>query len=106
MQFKGKCRAEFRSDARFAFHRDGTVHHIHNILGDGHPQPGSLNPADGAVLLPFEGFENMLHKRLAHADAVILDHKLIIGIALRRSRLFRDPHADDTACPRIFHAVA
>ena len=45
---------EFAALARFTFNRNGAAHHIHNVLGDGHAQTGTLNAADGGAFLPAE----------------------------------------------------
>ena len=66
MRAESKGNRKCGSHSLLALHLNETIHHIHNILGDGHSQPGSLNLVDGGVFLPLEGFENVLClKRLA-----------------------------------------
>ena len=40
-----KGNRKFRSHTLLALHLDGTVHHIHNILGNRHTKTRSRNPA-------------------------------------------------------------
>ena len=106
MQPEHKGYDEFRSHSLLALHLYGAVHHVHDILGDGHSQPCALNPADGAGCLPLKGLENMLKELRAHADAVIPDSELIFCISRRGSALFRDSHAHDAACSGILDGIA
>ncbi len=97
---------KFSSHALFARHRDGTVHHIHDIFRDRHAKTGPLDFTDGAVALPLKGLKNMRHKLRTHADAAVLDGKLIAAVAGRSARFFCDPHTDMAAGPRIFYGIA
>ena len=81
-----------------ALHRDGPVHHIHDVSGDGHAQAGALNAAGGGVVLSLEGLKDMGDKLLAHPDAGVLHAELISGVSRRGPRLLR--HADADHAPR------
>ena len=89
---------EFAALARFTFNRNGAAHHIHNVLGDGHTQAGTLNAADGGAFLPAERLKDVLLERFAHTNAIVLDAELIAATALGRTVLLGNADADRTAC--------
>ena len=89
---------EFAALARFAFDRDGAAHHIHDVLGDGHTQAGTLNAADGGAFLPAERLKDVLLELFAHTNAIVLDAELIAATALGRTVLLGNADADRTAC--------
>ena len=49
--------------------RDRPAHGVHNVLGDGHAQPGPLRFPDPGVVLPAEGLKDDLLILLGHPDA-------------------------------------
>ena len=66
---------ECGSFSLLALHLDGAVHHLHDILRDGHAQAGASVPACVASVLLGEGVKDMGHKIRAHADTGIGDGK-------------------------------
>lgn len=77
---------------------DGAAHHIHDVLGDGHAQTGTLDLAHGGASLPLKGIEDLLRKLRAHADAVVLDPDLILLPVLPGPRQLSEPDGDRSAC--------
>ncbi len=77
---------------------DGAAHHIHDVLGDGHAQTGTLDLAHGGASLPLKGIEDPLRKLRAHADAIVLDPDLILLPALPGPRQLSEPDGDRSAC--------
>ena len=106
MRAEGKGNRKCGSHSLLALHLNETIHHIHNILGDGHSQPGSLNLVDGGVFLPLEGFENVLYEFRTHTDSIILNGKFIIRVSLRGTGFLRDPHIDHTTRTCVFNRIA
>ena len=103
---EGEAEVKFGPHTLFALYGNGTVHHVNDVLGDRHAKTGSLNFTDGAVAFPLERFENMLHKLLAHTNAVVFDTEFIMGIAFRSTGFLCNPHTDGAACARIFYGIA
>ncbi len=83
---------EFGATSHFALHFDGTAHHIHDILGDGHAQTGTLDATDSSTLLAGKRFEEMLLEILAHTDAIVFHMDFILGIALQLHRILFHSH--------------
>ena len=78
------------------------MHLFHQVLDDGHAQTGALSV--GNVFLG-EGIEDMLQKRLAHADAGVgngpaIGHHLVFHPQALEARGDASPH------PVILHRVA
>ncbi len=103
---EGEGYQEFRAHALLAFHPDGAVHHVHDVLRDRHPKPGSLDLADGGVALPLKGLEDAPHEFLAHADASILDGELEVRVSSGRQGRLSNPHGDQAARAGIFDGIA
>ena len=62
---------ELAALALLAADRDVAAHRVHNILGDRHPQPGTLRFLHPGVVLSAEGFKYDLLVLLRHADSRI-----------------------------------
>ena len=62
-------------------HPDGAAHHIHDVFGDGHAKAGALDTADRGGALPLKRLKDFFGKFRAHADAVVLDAKLVLPAA-------------------------
>ena len=58
--------------AEFAFHPDGTAHHIQEVLGDGEPQAGAFHLLAAGGADAFEFFKEAGKVLLADADARVL----------------------------------
>ena len=56
---------------------NGTTHHIHNILGDGHAKSCALGSAHSGSPLPLKRRKDLLYKFLTHADSIILYPDLV-----------------------------
>lgn len=68
-ELHGECAA----CAALAFHANLSAHQIHQIFGDGHSQPGSLNALCGAVRLACKGVEDGAQVIRADADPIVPD---------------------------------
>ena len=97
---------KLRTGSYLAFHLDGSSHHIHDILGNGHAQSRTLDAADSGSLLPGKGLKEMLLELLAHAQACVLHMNLILCIALQAHRVLLYPYADGTARIGKLHGIA
>ena len=81
---KPKWKADYKFGA-FSLHSlnlNGTAHHIHNILGNGHAKSCTLSPADCGSTLSLKRRKNLLYKFLTHADSVILYTDLVQSTVL------------------------
>ena len=84
---------------------DCAVHHAHDILRDGHAQPGPLYAVGLGLLRPGEGLKNMGDEILGHPKSIVGDDKLVLSPALGKGRHLLDPKADASAVGRIFHRI-
>ena len=89
----------------FAFHFNRSLHHFHQVLGDGHAQPRTAVLAGSRRILLAEGIKNLRQIFLAHADARVADGKTQSGIALALLHVFHDK-TDRTSSGRKLHRVA
>ena len=78
---KIKAHSKGSALAQLTLHFNSTAHHIHSVLGNGHPQACALDAANSGTLFALEGIKDMLQKILAHTDAAIADYEIIMGIA-------------------------
>ena len=76
---------------------DGAAHHIHDVFGDGHAKSGALYPAYCGGALPLKRLEDLLGKLRTHADAVVLDAKLVLPAAAHLSGKLPDTYRDRAA---------
>ena len=105
-QFQVQDDGELRTLSLLAVYGDGSVHHIHDVLGDGHAQSGTLHAVHHRGLFPREGFEDVLLVLQAHANARVLDAELILGIALSRTGILYDAQAYRSACRSELDGIA
>ena len=96
---------KFGAFALFCQNLNGTAHHIHNILGNGHAKPCTLDPADRGSTFPLKGRKDLLYKFLAHADSVILYPDLIQFTALYCPRVLSDPDRNGSSCRCKLHCI-
>ena len=78
---KIKAHSKGSALAQLALHFNSTTHHIHSVLGNGHPQACALDAANSGTLFALEGLKNMPQKLLAHANTAITNDEIIMGIA-------------------------
>ena len=71
---------EFRADALFRFDLDAAVHHLHDVLRDGHAEAGAAVLALAAAVLLGEGVEDFGDEGRVHADARVLDAEFHRGL--------------------------
>ena len=73
---------EFAALSLLALHLNDAVHGVHNMLGNGHAQAGTLGPVNPGFVLAGEGVENLVFELRRHADAVVLDMEMGADIVL------------------------
>ena len=71
---------EFTSLSRRASQLDGTLHCLHDCLGNRHAKTGTLNFLDRRIIRPCKGIENILLELRVHADTVILHPEMTANI--------------------------
>ena len=79
--------------AQLAFDLDATVHHINDVLRDGHPQARALNAAHRGSVLAREVVEDVVDELGRHTDAVVLHVEHVGHVIFEGARLFG--YADD-----------
>ncbi len=89
-----------------ALHLDIAVHHIDDVLGDGHAQSGALNLQRPLVIGPLEGMEYLFHEFRGHTDAVVLKYKLVTAHFLLIGGLLENGNVDLAAVRSVFYRVA
>ena len=72
---------ELRAHVRLALDADFAAHSIDDILRNRHAQAAALRLLHAQAILTREGFKNMAHILVRHADAVILHDKGQMHIA-------------------------
>ncbi len=97
---------EFAAPSLFTAERDGALHHIDDVLGNGQAQAGSLNAAFRNRPLSCKGIKNMLLERRVDADSVIPNSELIGCIAFSAAFALDDAHIDRSADRRELHGIA
>ena len=105
-QLQGQLDGEGGALALDALHGDGAVHHVDEVLGDGHAQAGSLDAADGGGALAFERVEDVLDELRAHADARVRHDEPVAPVARRRAIELVDLHLHEAAGVRELQGVA
>ena len=84
---------ERRTDALFAVHRDVAVHHLHDVLRDGHAQPGTAVFIGLVLVLLGEGVKDFRKVGFVHADTRIFYDKAHGGVPLETGlRLHEERH--------------
>ena len=96
---------KFGAFALFCLNLNGSAHHIHNVLSDGHAKSCALGPADCGSTLPLKRSKDLLYKFLAHADSVILYPDLVQLTAFLCSRTLSDPDRNGSSCRCKFNCI-
>ena len=79
---------EGRTLSLFTLYLDLSVHHFDDIFRDRHAQPGAAVFICGGCVLLAEGIKDLRQIFLAHADAVVADHKAECRMVIKACRLF------------------
>ena len=97
-----QCQADnkFGAFSLFCLNFNGSAHHIHDILGNGHAKPCALGPADSRSPFPLKRRKNLLYKFGTHADSVIFYPDLIHFTASFCSRILSKPDRNSPSCRR------
>ena len=80
LQFQGERQGEGGPLPPLARHGDPAVHHVDDVLRDGHAEAGAFHLADGARPDPFKGIKDFVQKILRDADPGIADDKLVHAV--------------------------
>ena len=94
---KWQTNNKFSTFSLFCMNLNGTAHHIHNVLGNGHTKPCALGPADSGSPLSLKGRKYLLHKFLTHANSVILYPDFVQSTAFLCPRTLSDPDRDGSS---------
>ena len=103
-KLKLKGHENFRSHLFSARNFNGSTHHIHYILRDGHAKASSLNAAYRRRIHTGKRCKNLLQELFIHADTIVFNHKFINGVT-RLSRHFLDVHQDDSLFGRVLDCI-
>ena len=82
------------------------MHHVHEVLRDGHAEPRALDAADGGGALALEGVEDVLDEFGAHANARVRHGEAVASVADRRAGQLVQRHLDEAAGIRELQGVA
>ena len=97
---------ELRPPIRFAAQLYGSLHLVHDILGDGHAQPRSFYPVDAGIGLARKRIIDSLLEFFRHADASILHMDMGAHMPIsQRGTLLIQAHGDGTAQGRELERV-
>ena len=66
---KWQTNNKFGAFSLFCQNLNGTAHHIHNILGNGHAKPCTLDPADRGSTFPLKGRKDLLYNAVKFTPA-------------------------------------
>ncbi len=97
---------KFGSLSHGAFHLDVSVHHAHNVFGDGHAKARAFNVLADRSLGAGKGIKDGLDKLLAHADAGILTDKLVAADAVNQGGTFPDGEGDGSPLRGELHRIS
>ena len=82
------------------------MHHVHEVLRDGHAEPRALDAADGGGALALEGVEDVLDEFGAHANARVRHGEAVAPVADWRAGQLVQRHLDESAGIRELQGVA
>lgn len=104
-QLQGQLNGERDALALGALHGNSAVHHVHEILRDGHAEPRALDAADGGGALALEGVEDVLDEFGAHANARVRHGEAVAPVADWRAGQLVQRHLDEAAGIRELQAL-
>ena len=82
------------------------MHHVYEVLRDGHAEPRALDAADGGGSFALEGVEDVLDEFGAHANARVRYGEAVASVADRRAGQLVQRHLDESAGIRELQGVA
>ena len=82
------------------------MHHVHEVLRDGHAEPRALDAADGGGALALEGVEDVLDEFGAHANTRVRHGEAVAPVADWRAGQLVQRHLDESAGIRELQGVA
>ena len=105
-QLQGQLNGERGALALGALHGNSAVHHVHEVLRDGHAEPGALDAADGGGALALEGVEDVLDEFGAHANTRVRHGEAVAPVADWRAGQLVQRHLDESVGIRELQGVA